>query len=182
MTIYFGKALSGYGVKYNTPYFHNGKYNCIQSGSFDDSLASGDTVRMLMEHDDALEFGDSKTNLILHSDDFGLAFRCHLRSDEISRHVVKLAESKAFLDCSIGFSYRASDTYTRTVSKTEVLFIRKAEIQEISFLRAGACSETSAVLEDADKCGALFEDCKSMRLVRDNKFNHLMRTLRDLKS
>ena len=178
--MYSGKVLQGYGFKFDTLYFTRGRWNYISPGAFDESLKT-DHVRMLLEHDDSLCFGDNRSNLILESDQFGLAFRCHLRKDKISAHVTALALSKAFLDCSIGFEYRASDTTVRTISKTEVTFITKATLQEISYLRAGACEQTSAVLEDADKVGpSLWEDCKASRLVNDNKFTHLMRTLRDI--
>jgi HK97 family phage prohead protease len=137
---------------------------------------------MLLEHDSALEFGCTKTNLILHSDEYGIAFRCHLRNDEISRHVRALAESKAYSEVSIGFSYRACDTVTRTVSKTEILFINKATLQESSFLKAGACEQTHAVLADMKNCNHLFEDCKTSRFVSDSKFEELRRTLEKLHS
>ena len=179
--MFSGKVLQGYGFKFDTHIFTRGKWNYISPGSFDESLKSSSVVRMLLEHDDALCFGDSKSNLILEADQYGVAFRCHLRKDDISKHLTALAQSKAFLDCSIAFEYRASDATVRTISKTEVTFITKATLQEVSYLRAGACPETSAVLEDADKCDLLLADCKAGRLVWDNKFAHVMRTLRDIK-
>jgi HK97 family phage prohead protease len=173
------QVLQGYAFRFNELFWHGGKWKVIIDGAFDESLKT-DHVRMLLEHNDALEFGDSKSNLILHADEYGIAFRCHLRKDEISNHVRALAESKAFLDCSIGFAYSEADTTTRTVSKTDVLFIAKGELQEISFLKAGACPETNAILANAKDCGPLFSDCKSQRLVSDNKFTQVMRQLRDL--
>ncbi|SHN71578.1 HK97 family phage prohead protease [Bradyrhizobium erythrophlei] len=177
---YSGLVLHGYGFRFDTLYRHNDRWNYISPGAFDESLKSAHVVRMLLEHNDDLEFGNSQSNLILHADEYGVAFRCHLRKDKISEHVTALAQSKAFLDCSIGFTYAASNTTTHTVSQNPVHFISKGELQEISFLRAGACPETNATLEDADKCGPLFSDCKASRLVSDNKFNHLIRTLRDI--
>jgi HK97 family phage prohead protease len=175
--VYTGKCLEGFGVKYETPYTRNGKWNCILGGAFDDSIKR-DRVRMLLEHSDAMEFGCSKSNLILESCEYGLAFRCHLRRDEISKQVTALAESKTFLDCSIGFAFRKSDSSTRIIGGHSVLLIHKATLEEISFLRAGQVEQTSASLADADKCEPLFKDMA--RLVSENKFVHLMRTLRDL--
>jgi HK97 family phage prohead protease len=175
-----GKVLQGVPFKFNTLFFHGDKWKYIPDGAFDESLKSNRVVRMLLEHDDALEFGDSKSNLILHADTYGIAFRCHLRDDPISLQVRALADSKAFTECSIGFSYAASNTETRAVSMTDVLFIYKATLHEISFLKAGACPETNAGIEDVNNLGPLFLDCKSLRLVSDNKFTEVMRRLRNL--
>ena len=84
--MYSGKVLQGYGFKFDTLYFTRGRWNYISPGAFDESLKT-DHVRMLLEHDDSLCFGDNRSNLILESDQFGLAFRCHLRKDKISAHV-----------------------------------------------------------------------------------------------
>jgi HK97 family phage prohead protease len=135
---------------------------------------------MLLEHNDALEFGDSKTNLVLHNDSFGLAFRCHLRDNEVSSHARALAESNAFSECSIGFSYEPHDAEIRTISKTDVLFVNKGSIHEISFVKAGAVKQTHAVIADADKCEPLWSDCKSLKFELDNKYTELQRTLRKL--
>jgi HK97 family phage prohead protease len=174
------KVLQGYSFRFNELFWHDDKWKYILDGAFDDSLKSNRVVRMLLEHNDALNFGDSKSNLIVHADDYGIAFRCHLRNDEISSHVRALAESKVFLDCSIGFTYAASDTTTRTIRTTEVLFLTKCTLHEISFLKAGACPQTSAMLADMKNCGPLFVDCKQSRLVSDNKFAHVIRQLRNL--
>ena len=175
---YSGKCLEGFGVKYETPYIRNGIYNCILGGAFDDSIKR-DRVRMLLDHDDDLEFGCSQSNLILESSDYGLGFRVHLHKDDISKRVTALAESKTYLDCSIGFSFRKSDSSTRVIGHHDVLLIHRATLLEISFLAAGQVEQTSASLVDADKCEPLFESMT--RLVSENKFVHLMRTLRDMK-
>ncbi len=60
-----------------------------------------------------------------------------------------------------------------------MLLIHKATLEEISFLRAGQVEQTSASLADVDKCEPLFKDMT--RLVSENKYVHLMRTLRDMK-
>jgi hypothetical protein len=65
-------------------------------------------------------------------------------------------------------------------SRSTTAVITKGTLNEVSYLRAGACEQTSAVLEDADKVGLLFEDCKTSRLVSDNKLAHVMRTLQQL--
>jgi HK97 family phage prohead protease len=175
-----GKVIQGYGVKYDTLFFHDDKWRYIPSGAFDESLKSGKKVRMLLEHNDALEFGDSQTNLILHNDDYGVAFRCHFRDDEISGYAYDLASSAAYTECSIGFVCDPSDAETRLISKTKVQFIHRAELREISLLRAGACPQTNAAIKDADSCRPLFVESKDQQLVRDNKFAELQRSLRRL--
>jgi HK97 family phage prohead protease len=177
---YTGKALQGCAVKYNTSLWLSGGYKVLLDGAFDSSLRSGSTIGMWLQHNPNLVFGDSKSNLILESDDYGLWFRVHLRTDTISKHVVALAESKAFTEVSVGFSYRHSDSEIRTISGREVVIIKKATLAECSLLEAGACPATNASLVEADKCGALFEDCRSLRMVNDNAFDDVMRKLRRL--
>jgi HK97 family phage prohead protease len=175
-----GKVLQGYACKLDTIIRQGDNYKYIHGGAFDDFMKSGTTVRMLMEHNDALEFGDSKSNLILHTDDYGVAFRCHLRDDEISNHACDLAESKAYTECSIGLLYYPKDAETRIVSKTSVTFIHRAEFNEVSLVKTGACPQTHAVIENETNCRALFQDCNDKKLMRDNSFEHLQRTLRKL--
>ena len=177
---YTGKALQGCAVKFNTTFWLGGRYKCLIDGAFDESLRSGSIVGMWMEHDSNLAFGDTRTNLILHSDDWGLWFRCHLRGDKISKHVQALAESKAFSEVSVGFSYHHSDSEIRTIGRHDVVIIKKANLAECSFLEAGACPTTNASLVDAKDCGALFEDCRSLRMRVDNAADDFLRKLRQL--
>jgi HK97 family phage prohead protease len=174
-----GLVIQGYFFKYATPFYQGDRWKCILCGAFDDSLKC-DRVRMLLEHNDALEFGHNRQNLILHSNETGIAFRCHLRNDPISFQVRALVEAKAFLDCSIGFSYKASDTTTRTVSKTEVLFVNKATLLEGSLLKAGACAKTSVTLKDVKDCEPLYVECTKSSFASDNAFTDVIRRLRDL--
>src|ERR1700730_10462852 len=86
-----GLCLQGYFFKYATPFYQGDRYKCILKGAFDDSLKS-DHIRALLEHNDALEFGHSRQNLILHSNETGISFRVHLRNDPISFQVRALVE------------------------------------------------------------------------------------------
>jgi HK97 family phage prohead protease len=174
-----GKVLQGYFFRYATPFFQGDRWKVIPKGAFDASLKK-DRVRALLEHNDALEFGDTKSNLILESNDTGIAYRIHLRNDEISRHVRALVEARQYFDTSIGFSYRASDAVERTISKTALLFINKATLIEGSILKAGACEKTSVTLKDMKDCDPLFVECAKSSFSCDSAFADVMRQLRNL--
>src|SRR5580692_7775149 len=96
-----GLVIQGYFFKYLQPFFHNDRYKVIPRGAFDDSIKK-DHIRALLEHNDALEIGCTRTNMLLESNDTGIAYRIHLRSDPISFQVRAMVDVKAFLDCSIG--------------------------------------------------------------------------------
>jgi hypothetical protein len=114
-----------------------------------------------------------------HPENDSEIFRCKPRNASPTREK-DVSRLNAWAECSIGFSYRASDTTTRTISKTEVLFIYKGTIQEISFLKAGAVSETHAVLADMKDSQHLFLDCKSLKFRSDNKMAEVIRRLQKL--
>jgi HK97 family phage prohead protease len=150
-------------------------------GAFDASIRK-DHVKALLEHNDALEIGCTKSNLLLHSNQTAICFRLHLRTDEISRHARALVESRAMLDTSIGFSYAASNTEERTVSNTKLLFISKAALIEGSLVRAGACDRTSVVLKKAKDCQPLFVEAETSKFVSDNAFTDVIRKIRNLEN
>jgi len=173
-----GKVLQGYGCLYDTVFMFEGKHTCIISGALDKSLKANDPVRMLMHHDANLEFGDTKRNLILHSDDYGLAFRCHLRNDEISHHVRSLAESKLYSECSIGVEILKSETLR--IRDTDVNLIREGRVHEISFVKTGCVLDTHAVIKDVKDCQPLFKECASKSVLVDSSFEVLMRAMQNL--
>jgi HK97 family phage prohead protease len=173
-----GLVLQGYGCRYDTVFLFEGKHTCIISGALDKALKANNPVRMLMHHDAGLEFGNTKQNLILHSDDFGLAFRCHLRNDEISSHVRALAESKAYSECSIGVEIVKSETLR--IRDTDVNVIREGRVHEISYVRTGCVLDTHAVLKNVKDCQPLFKECESKQVLVDSGFEVLMRALRNL--
>jgi HK97 family phage prohead protease len=178
--MYTGKALQGCAVKYNTALNLSGGYKVLRDGAFDASLRSGSIVGMWMQHNPGLVFGDTRSNLILHSDDFGLWFRVHLREDKISSHVQALAESKAFTEVSVGFSYLHSNSEVRKISGHEVVIIKRTNLTECSLLEAGACLSTNASIVDVAKCKPLFEECRSLAMRGDNAADDFMRKLRRL--
>jgi HK97 family phage prohead protease len=173
-----GTVLQGYGCLYDTVFMFEGKYTSIIQGALDKSLKANHPVRMLMHHDAKLEFGDTNRNLILHSDESGLAFRCHLRNDEISSHVRALAESKAYSECSIGVEVIQSDTLR--IRNTDVNVIREGRVHEISFVKTGCVLDTHAVLKNVKDCDHLFKECASKQVLVDSKFETLQRALRNL--
>jgi HK97 family phage prohead protease len=180
VTIHFGKVLHGLVCEYDVPLNLTSGYKIVWSGAFDESLKTGSLVEAWIGHDSNMVFGDTRSNLILHSDSYGLWFRVHLRTDTISKHVLALVESKAFTEMSVGLSYSEADAETRKIGGRDVTIVRKAILRECSLVAAGACLATNASLVDAKDCRPLFEDCKSLRMRVDNAADDFMRKLRRL--
>jgi HK97 family phage prohead protease len=134
VSCYTGKAIQGLVCQYDVPLNLTSGYKIVWQGAFDASLRSGSIVEAWLQHKPALVFGDTRSNLILHSDDYGLWYRCHLRDDKISRHVEALVASKAFTEMSAGFSYSDADAETRKIGKHDVTIVRKAILREASLV------------------------------------------------
>jgi HK97 family phage prohead protease len=175
---YTGLAVQGLVCAYDVPLNLTSGYKIVWQGAFDESLKSGSLVEAWIGHDSKMVFGDTRSNLILHSDSYGLWYRCHLRNDEISNHVQALVASKAFTEMSAGFSYAASDAETLKIGKHDVVVIKKATLREASLVEAGACLATNATIVDVAKVGQLFEDCRSLRMRTDNAADDFLRKLR----
>ena len=173
-----GKVIEGIATKYNSVLFHDGMFKVLMPGAFDICLKNDAPVEMWLEHNESLRLGDTKTNLDLFSDDYGLHFRLRLDDSEISWHARSLVASKAYTECSIG--YDRAKTGTREIDGKQVLFIYQARLEEVSLVQNGAVKTTHATVNDLDQCGSLADDCKSMKFRCDNAYVELERALRRL--
>jgi HK97 family phage prohead protease len=178
--MFTGKAVQGLVCAYDVPLNLTSGYKILWGGAFDETLKSGSIVEAWLQHNPALVWGSTKSNLILESTSYGLWWRVHLRSDEISRHVEALVASHAMSEVSVGFSYAASDAETLKIGKHDVTVIKKATLRECSLVEAGACLGTNASIVDVKDCRSLWEDCKSLSMRSENAFEDVMRKLRRL--
>jgi HK97 family phage prohead protease len=174
---YTGFAIQGLVCAYDVPLNLQSGYKIVWQGAFDESLKSGSIVEAWLQHNPALVWGDTRKNLILHSDSYGLWYRCHLRTDTISKHVHALVESKAFTEMSVGLSYHHADAETRKIGGRDVTIIRKAILRECSLVEAGACLATNASIVEVAKVGPLFQ---TTTLKMDNAADDFLRKLRQL--
>jgi HK97 family phage prohead protease len=175
---YETKVIDGIATKYNYALFHDGKLKVIMPGAFDISMEYDAPVEMWIDHDKSLKIGDSRTNLELHSDEYGLGFRLRLDNSTLASHARSLVESKAYTEMSVGYDHVKTDT--REIGGKSVLFILQARLQEISLVQAGCVTTTHAQISDIDTCGSLALDCKSMKFRVDNSYAELQRKLRNL--
>lgn len=175
---YTGFAVQGLVCAYDVPLNLTSGYKIVWQGAFDESLKSGSIVEAWLQHNPALVWGDTRKNMILESDSYGLWYRVHLRTDEISKHVHALVESKAFTEMSVGFSYHHADAETLKIGGHDVVVVKKATLRECSLVEAGACLATNAAIVDAKDCGPLFADCRSLRMRVDNAADDFLRKLR----
>jgi HK97 family phage prohead protease len=130
--MYTGFAVQGLVCAYDVPLNLTSGYKIVWQRAFDSSLKSGLIVEAWLQHNPALVWGDTRKNLILHSDSYGLWYRCHLRTDTISKHVHALVSSKAYTEMSVGFSYSESDAETLKIGGHDVVVVKKAILRECS--------------------------------------------------
>jgi HK97 family phage prohead protease len=166
------KVIEGYGVKYNTV-INDGKLNMVVPDALDTSM-----VQFWVDHKSQLKLGDTRTNLELYTDDYGLAFRLRLDDSELAERACALVKNKQKTECSIGFDL--AKTVTREIDGKSIIVILQARLEEISLVFSGAMSDspTHAMVNDIEKCGSLADDCKSMKFRSDNSFAELQRKLR----
>jgi HK97 family phage prohead protease len=176
---YETKLIEGTGTKYNSVLFHDGKLKVVAPGAFDRSINDA-KVEMWIDHDRALKLGDTRSNLELFSDEFGLHFRLRLNNTELSSHAQALVESKAYTECSVGFD--SGKTELREIDGHSVLYILQARLEEVSIVPAGAVKATHAQISDIENCESLERDCKSLRFRSDNAYAELQRALRRVAS
>jgi HK97 family phage prohead protease len=173
---YETKVIEGTATKHNSVLFHDGKFKVVAPGAFDLSMKYDVPVEFWIDHDRSLKLGDTRTNLELYSDDFGLHFRLRLDNTELSSHARALVESKAYTECSVGFD--SGKTELREIEGHSVLYILQARLEEVSLVPAGAVKATHAQVNDIENCRSLEHDCKSMKFRCDNSYASLHRALR----
>lgn len=182
------KTLAGYGAKYNTRslplgYFED-FYETIAPGAFDETLANGDDVRFLFNHDANLVLGRTiSRTLRLRSDTVGLAFEVDPPDTQNARDVVTSIERGDISQCSFAFDVIDADWSEENANMIRTL--RKVKLYDVSAVTYPAYPDTSVqvralegIINDAkrklgklpeqveEKLAAYHRDCeRRLRLV-----------------
>lgn len=99
-----GNKLAGYAAVYDQATQIRGGWESIAAGAFDASLARGDDVVALRDHDPALLLGrTSSGTLRLSADDKGLTFEVDLPDTAYARDVRELVGRGDLAGASFGF-------------------------------------------------------------------------------
>jgi HK97 family phage prohead protease len=134
---------------------------------------------LLFDHDASLGIiSTTRKGLVLHADDHGLAMRLHIPDTSLGRKAVDTVRSGERTALSVGVLMQ--DPEYRDVDGVKVRMVRRATLQEISLVRRGACRPAFCMLVDADTCGSIEQDAKSLRVLSDGAWNNLTKKLREL--
>src|ERR1700682_4957169 len=98
------KMLSGYGAKYNTRSLPLGWFEefreVIAAGAFDETLAKGDDVRFLFNHDPNIVLGRTTSRTLrLSSDSTGLKFEVEPPDTQAARDIMTTIERGDVSQC-----------------------------------------------------------------------------------
>ena len=135
-----GRKLTGYAATFGTPAAIGGFTESIRAGAFTASLAVGNDVLALMDHDPTrLLARTGSGTLRLSEDSRGLAFELDVPDTQLGRDVLTLAERRDLGGMSFGF--RVKDEAWPARDRRE---LRAVELVEISVVQAfPAYSQTS---------------------------------------
>lgn len=157
---YSGKMLCGLAAPYGQfgpvktkkgPRIHLFATKC-----FDQSLARGDNVALLFDHDGEQKIADTSSGLELFSDEAGLWFKFWPSRDANSRLALERVANGAWAAVSVGALTVKARTSRIAVHGIPVKVVHEAHLTEISFIETGqaAMKSTAAILAD----GAEFKD------------------------
>jgi uncharacterized protein len=139
------KTLAGYGAKYNTRslplgYFED-FYETIAPGAFDETLANGDDVRFLFNHDANVVLGRTTSRTLrLRSDTVGLAFEVDPPDTQAARDIVTSVERGDISQCSFAFDVIDADWSEENVNMLRTL--RKVKLYDVSAVTYPAYPDT----------------------------------------
>ncbi|GIQ76207.1 HK97 family phage prohead protease [Bradyrhizobium sp. RD5-C2] len=140
-----GKVLQGYACFYNkAAIIADGTVKVIRPGAFDHCLSNRRKVDFWLDHSSLLCVGSTRTGLELHTDNRGLAFRFKFPDTALGQHARQLADDKEYTAMSVGCSFK--DYTVEEMEGLNVTIIRKADLEEISFVRRGAIEAAFGVL------------------------------------
>ena len=137
-----GRTVSGYAAMWQQPSMDMGFTEYLAPNCFRDSLATGDGVRLLREHDPKLLLArTSSGTLTLKEDATGLAFTATLPKSPIGLDTAELLNRRDLTGMS--FSFRAiQDTWGKSGS-TVTRTLHKCALSEISIVSNPAYPSTS---------------------------------------
>jgi len=174
------RILQGYATRYNKALIHDGKIKLLKPDAFDDWLQLNKPIRFLIAHDEEQLVSTTESNLQIHSDKYGIAFRLSFPNTPIGHKAQSFAAAKSHTGMSIG--YGKAKSHVEEVDGISVEVITKAELYECSLCPEGAVKQAYAVLEYPEKCGSLSQDCADKKLLLDGDYVAVMRALTKLET
>lgn len=137
-------AIRGMACKYHSVFEHNGQLHAFLPGCFTDSLASGDSVELRVEHDAHNVLASSGLRFVESEE--GLTFEYEPPRDMQGALVISLVASESRTDVSVGT--RDLTTVVRNIRGHDVRLITKARLVEASLCKEGAVPTSHARVVD----------------------------------
>jgi hypothetical protein len=159
-----GRTLAGYSVVYGAEsrdIYERGRQfrEKIMPGAFDASIASGQDVKLLYNHDPRNLLARTKSNtLALRSDSAGLHFSASLPETSLGNDVHTLL-TRGDLTGEMSFGFHVTDE-TWDATKTQRT-IRAAKLMEISIVQDAAYPQTASSLRSVSEAS---HDLASLRI------------------
>ncbi|QOZ52944.1 HK97 family phage prohead protease [Bradyrhizobium sp. CCBAU 53338] len=149
--------IGGWATRYAKPHIHKSRIEVMMVGCFATTLAKQQAVRFLIDHDEGQLVATSDDNLMLRSDEVGLAFILTVPATDAGEKALRAVESGRMAAMSVG--YETVETEAKQLAGEQCYLVRSARLNEISLVSRGAVSQAyakviarpdfSLVLEDA---------------------------------
>jgi HK97 family phage prohead protease len=173
-----GFIIQGIATKYSSVLqTQSGRFVYIMPDAFKVSMRY-DKIEVWLDHQKSLSLKDCRVELF--SDEESLNFRVHLLDSEICHHARALVECDSYSQCSVGF--HSSVVSKRDVVGTEVSYVLRGTLTDVSLLSAGGCASTHCEVSRLADCNTLEDDCKRFRMKSDNDFIAIRRAFQKLES
>jgi HK97 family phage prohead protease len=142
-----GPKITGYAATFGTV-TNIGKFNeVIQRGAFKRSIAEGDDVVALIDHNPSMILGRrSAGTLKLEEDDKGLRFSCTLPDTSIARDAYANLKAGNLRECSFGFYVDNEDgeDWAQQADGTMLRTLKSVRLFDVSVVTFPAYGNTSA--------------------------------------
>jgi hypothetical protein len=148
--------LEGYAVVFNSPSENLGGFReIIAPGAFSQTLASGEDVRALRNHDDGQLLGRTSSNTLrLSQDDHGLKFSLDIPDTSYARDMIALLNRGDIRGMSFGFRVaKGDDKWGKDGSGGALRTVNKAKLGEVSVVDNPAYTQTSVSMRSKIAAG-----------------------------
>ena len=176
------KMLSGYGAKYNARSLPLGWFEefreVIAPGAFDETLAKGDDVRFLFNHDPNIVLGRTTSRTLrLSSDSIGLKFEVEPPDTQAARDIMTTIDRGDVSQCSFGFRTLDDDWSEDQSDGTLIRTLLKVALYDVSAVTYPAYPDTEVSVRSLEglleagrrKLGKLPEQVKARMQERERR-------------
>ncbi|WP_163269659.1 HK97 family phage prohead protease [Chelativorans alearense] len=162
-------AIRGIACRYHEVFTHEGKLTTFVAGCFKDSLARGQSVKLQLEHDEAIVLADS--GLRFFDTEEGLVFEYEVPRNQAGAIISSLVASGSRTDVSVGT--RNLKSTTRNIRGHDVRLITSADLEEISLCTDGLVALSHARVVDLESALSLEDEASGSTLRFIGRCNDL---------